>query len=398
MIEQLCYPFARSSLALSESFDSLRRLGRRSVLALLGIAVGCAAVVALLNIGHCAALDAIAAFKGLGTNLLLAGFTAQPGVVERPAPATLDIAALTASLSGIEQLAPVVSYSGHVRHEGHPADAAILGTTAGLADVLELRLAEGRFLSDFDKPATYAVAGARVARELDLHPGSLLRMDNYVFEIIGIAASQPRNPLVPLSADDAVFVPITGMRRLVSMPEINFVIARTRDTAHLEVEARALKAALEDASNGRTVDVQIPQHLLDGLSRQSSTFAYLLAGLGGISLLVGGIGVMNVMLMNVSERRREIGVRMALGARERDIRHLFLAEALMLSLTGALCGALVGWVAAYGFVRFSGWRFKLSALSLPLGVLSSLAVGLFFGLYPALAAARLQPVQALRDD
>ncbi len=146
------------------------------------------------------------------------------------------------------------------------------------------------------------------------------------------------------------------------------------------------------------IGVQIPQQLLEGMAQQSRMFSWLLAGLGGISLLVGGVGVMNVMVMNVSERRREIGVRMALGARPRDIAGLFLLEAVVLSACGALIGAVCGVVAAWLFVFFSDWSaFSLSALSLPLGIGSSLAIGLFFGLNPAMTAARLEPVQALRD-
>lgn len=159
-----------------------------------------------------------------------------------------------------------------------------------------------------------------------------------------------------------------------------------------------LRVYLEGVFKGRDVEVLVPQQLIDSLTRQSNTFSYLLAGLGGISLLVGGAGVMNVMLMNVSERRREIGVRMALGARARDIRMLFLLEAACLSVTGSLVGAAVGLLSAFLFVWFSGWRFTLALESLPMGMGSSLLIGLFFGLYPAVTASRMQPVQALRDD
>ncbi len=144
--------------------------------------------------------------------------------------------------------------------------------------------------------------------------------------------------------------------------------------------------------------VQVSQQVLDGLKRQTRTFTYLLAGLGIISLLGGGVGVMNVMLMSVAERRREIGVRMALGARQRDIRNLFLIEAVTLTAAGALSGAVLGVAAAYLYARFSGWTFSLAYAALPLGMGSTLLVGLFFGLYPAVSAARLQPVEALRDE
>ncbi len=383
--------------ALFEALDSLRLLGRRSLLALLGIAVGCTAVVALLNIGHNAANEAISAFKGMGTNTLIATFPALVGD-NRPGPATLDADALTNAVPGIAQAAPLILFSAHIRHGGHATDTIVVGTTADLLQVLELKMAQGRFLSRFDRQTTYAVVGARVARDLAIGLGNRLPIEGYLFEVVGIIASTPLNQLVSVAPDESIFIPIEGMRRLQPLPEISSIVARARDTKRLTDDAAAMKTHLESITKGRDVEIQIPQRLLDGLTRQTNTFAYLLAGLGGIALLVGGVGVMNVMLMNVAERRREIGVRMALGARAHDIRNLFLFEAAVLSFTGALLGAGIGVAAAYAFVRFSGWTFSLAPFSLPLGVLSALAVGLFFGLHPALSAARLEPVQALRDD
>ncbi|MBA1263054.1 MULTISPECIES: ABC transporter permease [Pseudomonadaceae] len=387
---------------LIESLDSLRLLGRRSLLALLGIAVGCAAVIALLNIGHNAANESISTFKGLGTNTMIASFPTQPGS-NHPAPATLDIQALSVALPMIEHIAPLTLQSTRITYKGRTTDATIAGTSVGLAAALGLRLEQGRFLSDFDRHTTYAVVGARVARDLGrsdapLRLGDHLPIEGYLFEVIGIAASLAPTPFIPVAADESIFVPIEGMRRLQPAPEIGSIIVRTWDTPDLNAAADALKLYLDSRSHRRKAEVQVPQHLLDGLARQANTFAYLIAGLGGISLLVGGVGVMNVMLMNVAERRREIGIRMALGAKASDIRNLFLLEAATLSIAGALVGAIVGLAAAYAFVRISGWSFSLAPLSLPLGVCSSLMVGLFFGLHPALAAARLQPVQALRDD
>jgi len=383
--------------ALFESLDSLRLLGRRSLLALLGIAVGCAAVVALLNIGHNAANEAINSFKGMGINTLVATFPAQAGNT-RPAPATLDVDTLIHAIPGIVHAAPLTLYSSSVRHAGRIADPTVAGTTADLVLVLGLHMAQGRFLSDFDRQATYAVVGAHVAKVLAVRPGDRLPIEGYLFEVVGVLASTPLNQLVSVAPDESIFIPIEGMRRLRPLPEIGSIVARAQDTERLGDDASAMKRYLESIAKGREVEVQVPQLLLDGLTRQANTFAYLLAGLGGISLLVGGVGVMNVMLMNVSERRREIGVRMALGARASDIRNLFLFEAAVLSVVGAFLGACIGLASAYAFVRFSGWTFSLSPFSLPLGMSSALAIGLFFGLYPALSAARLQPVQALRDD
>lgn len=171
--------------------------------------------------------------------------------------------------------------------------------------------------------------------------------------------------------------------------------AAGQDMEHIAVETtKALGAQLTE----HTVEIQIPQQMIDGMTRQSRTFAYLLLALGAISLVGGGVGVMNVMLMNVSERRREIGIRMALGARQRDIRNLFLLEAVTLTAVGALCGAVLGMGAAYLYAWLSGWQFSLAVSALPLGVGSTLLVGLFFGIYPAVSASRLQPVEALRDE
>ncbi|MBF3154711.1 FtsX-like permease family protein, partial [Pseudomonas aeruginosa] len=180
--------------------------------------------------------------------------------------------------------------------------------------------------------------------------------------------------------------------------EVSHVVARVSPGADVYSVGAALGAALTARLPGHEAQVQVSQQVLDGLKRQTRTFTYLLAGLGIISLLGGGVGVMNVMLMSVAERRREIGVRMALGARQRDIRNLFLIEAVTLTAAGALSGAVLGVAAAYLYARFSGWTFSLAYAALPLGMGSTLLVGLFFGLYPAVSAARLQPVEALRDE
>lgn len=389
---------------LIESLDSLRLLGRRSWLAMLGIAVGCAAIVALLNIGQNAANEAMTAFKGMGAETIVASFPFSP-LNNRALPPTLDTRSLQKKLPAIVQVAPTTFHSGQVRYAGRTVDAVVLGTTGGLAETLDLKLAQGRFISDFDQQATYIVAGAKVAHELGvggparpLVAGTQLQIEGYLFEVIGIARTQAPNPLIPIQVDEALFIPIESMRRLQPSPQISSVIAKVRDGAVITESAQDLRAYLEGVLNGHDVEVLVPQQLIDSLTHQSDTFSYLLAGLGGISLLVGGAGVMNVMLMNVSERRREIGVRMALGARARDIRMLFLLEAACLSVTGSLVGAAIGLLSAFLFVWFSGWRFTLAFESLPLGVGSSLLIGLFFGLYPAVSASRLQPVQALRDD
>jgi putative ABC transport system permease protein len=203
---------------------------------------------------------------------------------------------------------------------------------------------------------------------------------------------------VPIQANDSVFLPQGSMRRIFPSPQIDNVVTRVAGGQNMEQVAAAMTQALKKILRGREVEVQVPQQIIDGMTRQSRTFGYLLMALGGISLVGGGVGVMNVMLMNVSERRREIGIRMALGARQKDIRNLFLLEAVSLTAVGALSGAILGVASAFIYARMSGWHFSLAGAALPLGIGSTLLVGLFFGLYPAISASRLQPVEALRDE
>ncbi|SDT16198.1 putative ABC transport system permease protein [Pseudomonas asplenii] len=391
-----------ASQLLHEAFVSLRTLGKRSVLALLGIIIGSSSVVALINIGHNAAQEAAAIFKDMGTDTLVAQFPGNADLRE-PMPASLDTARLQALVPAVLYLAPLVLSSGSVVFQGHATNANWVGSTTQLAGAMRLKVREGRFLSDFDQGETYVVVGDRIARTLGsaglpLRIGDRIRLNDYLFQVIGILHSQPAAVLIPVQTDDSLFLPLAGMRRIVDGPQISSVIARAAAEQNMETVASDLTGALKSTLRGREVEVQIPQQMIDGMTRQSRTFGYLLMALGGISLVGGGVGVMNVMLMNVSERRREIGIRMALGARRRDIRNLFLLEAVTLTAVGALSGAILGVTAAYLYARLSGWQFSLAAASLPLGVGSTLLVGLFFGLYPAISASHLQPVEALRDE
>lgn len=384
-----------------QAADSLRQMGRRALLALLGIMVGSTAIIALLNIGHSAAEQVMRMFKDMGTDVLVVTFPVT-GAKPRALPRTLDAGALAQAVPGIRHAAPLSVYNVPLRFPGRTMVPRIVGTTPDLAAAMNLRMDRGRFLSPFDRHATFAVVGAEIARELGspAHPlalGASLQIGGYFYQVIGVTRSMKGNPLIPVDADRSVIVPIEGLHRLFPKPELGAILAKAMPMADLVETASALRGYVGAQVPGREVQVDIPRQLIDGLERQSRTFSYLLAGLGAISLLVGGVGVMNVMLMSVSERRREIGVRLALGATRHDIRLLFLAEAGLLAIVGAALGAVSGVGVAYAFTRFSSWAFVLAPASLPLGMGTSLLTGLFFGWYPAVAASRLEPVQALRD-
>lgn len=387
---------------LHEAWISLRTLGKRSILALLGIVIGSSSVVALINIGHNAAEDASAIFKDLGTDTLVVQFPAS-GSNPPPMPATLDMATLREAVPGLAHVAPTILSSTSVVFQGRTVSGNIVGTTAELEASMRIKLREGRFLSDFDQGQTFVVVGDRIANALSsaghpLQTGDRIRVDNYLYQVIGIVQPQPQAILIPIAANDSLFMPIEGLRRIVASPQIGNVIARVAPEYDMNATATALESALKGMLHGRDAVVQLAQQILDGMLRQARTFSYLLTALASISLIGGGVGVMNVMLMNVAERRREIGIRMALGARQRDIRNLFLLEAVTLTAVGALGGAVIGVTAAYIYALMSGWQFSLAVSALPLGIGSTLLVGLFFGIYPAVSASKMQPVDALRDE
>ena len=392
----------RLSQLLHEAFVSLRTLGRRSILALLGIVIGSSSVVALINIGHNASVDAAMIFKDMGTDTLVAQFPPK-GNSNIPMRTRLDLEAVRQAVPGIAHLGALTLFSGPILFNGRTANGNYVGSTPGIEQAMRLVLREGRFLSDFDAAETFAVIGDQLAQTLGapgapLKLGDRVRVNDYLFLVVGILQHAPRAMLMPVQANDSLFIPAQGMRRIFANPQIASVIIRAAPGQDMDALAGATAAALKAQLSDHDVDIQVPQQMIDGMTRQSRTFAYLLLALGAISLVVGGVGVMNVMLMNVSERRREIGIRMALGARQRDIRNLFLLEAVTLTAVGAACGAVLGMSAAWLYAWLSGWAFVLAIAALPLGVGSTLLVGLFFGIYPAVSASRLQPVEALRDE
>ncbi len=361
-------------------------------MAAFGIAVGCAALVALLNIGHSAAQHTRQMFQRLGSSLVLVSIDT-PGVAAPPV--RLSLAALPPAIVAAAPVAVSVAAArlGEVREA-----LMVAGSTPALAQVLDLQIHSGRALSRHDDGALHVLLGAALAERWQAKPGDRLQLDNYLFDVIGILAQRGANPMLPIDLDQTVLMPLSALGRLASAGEVSAVLARGDDRGELAAIAQQLLDDLQAQLPALALSVQLPAQLLASMASQTQLLRWSLAGTAAIALLLGGVGIMNVMVMNVSQRRREIGVRLALGARGRDIAGLFLLEAVVLAAAAAFAGLLLGLAAAWGFVWLTGWGFAFDVRSLPAGVGSSLALALFFGLQPALAAARLQPVQALRDD
>ena len=385
---------------VEDAIDSFRTMGKRSVLALLGIVIGSGSIVAVINVGHNTSQEAAKIFQGMGVDTLFAKLNDE----QRFKDSFLGMDA--ANIRGLDlqhlMVAPVSEVSGKAGFNRLYIDVRIVGTEPALIEVLKLSISRGRFLHEFDRDDNVVVLGHTVATSLSsnglgIQVGEWLKINNYLFKVVGVLQPAMESMLSPVLTNHSLFMPLQGLARVDSGAAITDVIMRVGPAQKIELVVPQVMERFSAAFKTRTVEIVVAQQMIDAMSRQNKTFHYLLIALGIITLVGGGVAVMNVMYMNVSERRIEIGLRMAIGARRQDIRNLFLVEALALSTLGAVLGAGVGIALAWLYAVISGWAFELAMLSIPLGVSSTLLVGVFFGLKPAIAASRLTPVEALRD-
>ncbi|HEY4317162.1 MAG TPA: ABC transporter permease [Herbaspirillum sp.] len=374
----------------------------RSLLALLGIVIGTACVIAVVNVGQNAAEESISQFKAMGIDIVVAQGV-RTNVGSLPPMPLADALALPSLLRFVKSSAPLVITSGDVTFKRKKTYAGIAGATSSLYETARLLMRDGRFVSDFDQHQTFAILGAGVTRTFNkdgihIQLGDSIRIDNYFFTIIGFLEDMIPNPLIPLEFNNTIIIPLESMRRISPSTNISNVIVRLKENAEPIASAENIRTYFTSKSAGTSIQVQSARQLIESMQSQHRLLTYLLAGMGGLSLLVGGIGVMNVMLTGVMERRSEIGLRMAIGARKRDILMIFLMEASVLSVAGGIIGIFLGFTAAYLIALMSGWQFQLAITALPVGIGMSMAIGLVSGIYPAITAARLHPIVALRAE
>jgi len=384
---------------LGEAFANLCAAAQRSVLALLGIVIGTASVIAMMNVGHNAEVESVRQFEAMGTNLMMVQKLEDDRFARLPVSMIEKIPKIRPE---IQKIAPLFISSLHLGR-GKGVQSTVIGATHSIQSLIGLDMVEGRFLSGFDQEQTFVVVGADIAAvgeggKKPLHAGDQIRMGTYIFTIIGVLRETARNPLLFFDINKSVFIPQMSLRRVISNGASPVILAGAREGVAADTAAAALEKYLQAVLGGRAPQIQTARQLIETMQKQVSIISGLLAAVGSISLVVGGVGVMNVMLMNIAERKREIGLRMALGARRSHIRTMFLIEATMLSLTGGMCGTLVGTLFAYAYVSFSGWIFVPSVLAFVLGGVISAGVGLFFGAYPATIAARLDPIESLHAE
>ncbi len=395
------------------AFRALKANKLRSILTMLGIIIGVAAVILMMSIGQGAQQQVMSRINRLGTNTLTifpgtAGQFVRSGSVNT---LTLDDVEAVRQLPGVQAAAPTVRSGQLVTCGNKTWTTSITGTTPEIADISSLTLERGRFFgqAEVSGAATVAVIGQTVYTNLytpGTNPvGTEIRIGGEAYRVIGllqtVGASSGGS-----DQDDVVYIPVTTAQlRLLGITDksINMMQVQVAGQDQMESVQQAITYLLR--KRHRLNDNQEDDFTIRNMAQLQSEaqnitgiLTLFLAGVAAISLIVGGIGVMNIMLVSVTERTREIGVRMALGASRQDILNQFLLEAVLLSLSGSFIGIVVGIAGSKIFSSFSGWSTVISFFSVFIAVAFALMVGIFFGYYPARQAARLKPAEALNYE
>ncbi len=408
----------RSNMRVLQTIPSalaaLRANKGRSVLTTLGIIIGVAAVIAIVALGQGASASVSSQLQGLGTNLLtiMPGSTSSGGARTGAGSAVTlkaaDADAISAQVSGLSGSSPVASGSAQVIYGSQNWSTRIQAVTPDYLTINDWKIASGASfsLSDNAESKNVAVIGQTVATALfpngQSPVGQLIRIRNVPFTVVGVLASKGSSGFG--DQDDTIMIPFqTGQVRLFGATSINQIVVQVADASQISTVSEEITALLRQrhglaSSASDDFTIRNNADIISRVSSVSDTMTMLLGGVAAVSLVVGGIGIMNIMLVSVTERTREIGIRLAIGAQPLDVLYQFLVEAIVLSVLGGLIGILVGSLVAVLLPYVAGWTTVLpwNAIALSFGV--SAAIGMFFGIYPARKASQLDPIVALRYE
>ena len=388
----------------------------RSFLTTLGVIIGVGAVIVMMAVSAGAEAEIADQINALGANLVMVmpsfsrgGFG--PGMGRPHALSYDDVGAIAENVTGINGVSAEQATTQNISGGGTTLESiSVVGTTAGFPDVRDYQVAEGRFLTDEDNDRAHKVVmlGYDIAQELfggQSAVGQSIKIGSTKFTVVGVMAE--KGVVGNTDYDGRVYIPITVVFKKFTSARFGgdsvrtiYVSAESRETMdRVMSQVTALLIQRHDADPmSPDFSLMTQDSIIDAQASTTEAFRDLLAWVAGISLVVGGIGIMNIMLVSVTERTREIGLRQALGARPRDVRLQFLLEAVMLSLIGGLVGVLVGVGGSHLFNTLGTMRTELVMESIPLAFGASAVVGIFFGYYPATKAAQLDPIEALRRE
>jgi len=389
-----------------EALSNLLSAKMRSVLAVLGVLVGTASVVALITGGELATEHALEQFKKLGTDTFAVAISSSnqetdSGLSKRQ---TLDrVLALPENIHELRQVAPYVMTMGSIEFQSNTINGFTLGVTQTLQQMLKLTISQGRGINALDTNEYYCVIGKKLVA--DLHKagaieilGQQLLVGDQYFSIIGILDEAESNLFMFVNLNKSVLIPIETALVLDPRNFINNILFKVKSDKDIDKVTQPITDAIHDIYPGKQIYFRSPQQIITSMKNQSKTFNLLLGFIGSISLVVGGIGVMNIMLVSVVERKKEIGIRLAVGAKRSDIQWMFLTEAVALTIFGGFLGVILGETIALITAQVSDWAFHFYPIPPIIGFLVSALTGIFFGFYPARKAAMLDPIESLRSD
>jgi putative ABC transport system permease protein len=399
---------------LQISFDALVRHKMRSFLTMLGIIIGVGAVISMVAIGQGAQSSVNAQISSLGTNVLMLfpGGMNRGGVASGAGSATTlteeDGQAIREQCPAVAYISPMMRTGGQIVFGNVNWGTSVQGGSPDFFSIRDWRIEEGEFFTSQDVRAATKVCllGRTVVQQLfpNMNPiGQTVRIRNIPFQVVGTLKTKGQN-MMGQDQDDIVLVPYTSLEKrlmghthswgyLISAVSKDKILEAQQQIADL-IRLRHKLGPAED--NDFTIRTQT--EIAEASSATSKIMTVLLASIASVSLIVGGIGIMNIMLVSVTERTREIGIRMSIGARRRDILLQFLMESIVLSLLGGFIGIGLGVISSNLVSTFAGWPTLISTASIFLAVFFSMAVGVFFGFYPARKASSLNPIEALRYE
>ena len=397
------------------AIESLRANKLRTFLSMLGIIIGVGAVIAIVSIGSGAREQITTRISNLGSNVINIYPGTSRGWGGRISTSSADVFTLELAdyiekvSPSVKRVVPISQGSGLLIKENFNIQTTIIGTNADYQEINDYNLAMGQFISegDLDVSRNIIILGSELTEELfgNNNPlGEKIKLSyqkrDYLFTVIGVMEEKGRGFTGDLNSQ--AYIPITTfMKKLSNSRFASYYTAQANSSEEApaavgEIEYFLAKY-LEDEEQEK-FNLFSQDEILDTISSVTDSLSLMLGGIAAISLLVGGIGIMNIMLVSVTERTREIGIRKALGAKNKNIMNQFLIEALSLSGMGGLIGICVGWLGAYIIAQFGKWPLVITPISVLLAFGFAVIIGLFFGLYPAMKAAKMDPVDALRYE